>query len=85
MPVGDAPAQTWLSSLPGGAWVATRSCPVVEQLLGRVERRQIHLLDRRQHEPREVTRRGSETTGPFSGIDGGGRLGDREKPDRVAT
>jgi hypothetical protein len=36
MPVGDAPAQTWLSSLPGGACVATWSCSVVEQRQGRV-------------------------------------------------
>jgi DNA-directed RNA polymerase specialized sigma24 family protein len=33
----DAPAQTWLSSLPGGACVATWSCPVVEQLQGRLQ------------------------------------------------
>jgi hypothetical protein len=36
MPVIDAPARTWLSLLPGGECVAARSCPVVEQLQGRL-------------------------------------------------
>jgi hypothetical protein len=36
MPVGDASARTWLSSLPGGECVLTSSCPVVEQFHGRL-------------------------------------------------
>src|SRR5918994_3672564 len=34
----------------------------------------------RRHVSVATTRKGSETNGPLSGIDGGGRLGDREPP-----